>query len=249
MSTGAWFPDDLNVEGRTFRRARWRQPYAGVIEQYREAVPRNSGHLKVFADGRWVVDHADQYNPDMGYPIQHLLYDHPAGQTALALLPYAGVAGAVYWGGWPLVALVTLWEGYWWTRRANRRAVMYRAAQAQAQRDGVPLVVVGAPDHGATPGPGCGDLAVDVLPSGCPRSLIADITKPLPLPDNSAVVFVSCVLEYVDDLDAAMRELWRVSGGRLYITRVEPWTLAAHLYPGAKRTLPGWFESPKGFVS
>jgi hypothetical protein len=46
------------------------------------------------------------------------------------------------------------------------------------------------------------------------------------------------VLEYVDDYDAALAELQRISGGHLYIVRVEPWTLAAYFYPGAKRTLP-----------
>jgi ubiquinone/menaquinone biosynthesis C-methylase UbiE len=68
--------------------------------------------------------------------------------------------------------------------------------------------------------------------------MVADITKQLPFHDNSVVVFVSCVLEYVDDVDAAIKELMRISGGHLYVVRVEPWTATAYLYPGAKRTLP-----------
>jgi hypothetical protein len=90
-----------------------------------------------------------------------------------------------------------------------------------------------------TAGYGCGDVSVDLADSSCPIHKRADITKRLPFDDNSAVVFVACVLEYVDDYEAAMRELQRVSGGQLYIVRVEPWTLTAYLYPGAKRTLTG----------
>jgi hypothetical protein len=43
---------------------------------------------------------------------------------------------------------------------------------------------------------------------------VADITKgPIPdIADNSAIVFVSCVLEYVADIDAALREISSVSG-------------------------------------
>lgn len=144
----------------------------------------------------------------------------------------------------PVVVLgLALWEAGWWARRVARREAVYEAALARARADGVPLVVVGAPDAGSTRGPGCGDVSVDILPSACPRHIQADITKRLPFADNSVVVFVSCVLEYVDDLDAALRELQRVSGGRLYVVRVEPWTVTAYVYPGAKRTLPDWLST------
>lgn len=139
---------------------------------------------------------------------------------------------------WKKLAIgVAAWEGGWWAIRNGKRATMYRQAEALAKRLGKPLVVVGAPDLGATSGPGCGDLVIDIAPSRCPNSIQADICKQIPLADDSCVVFVSCVLEYVDDAEAAMRELQRVSGGNLYVCRVEPWTLTAYLYPGAKRTL------------
>ena len=82
-------------------------------------------------------------------------------------------------------------------------------------------------------------MVIDIEPSACPNFVQADICKKIPLADNSAVIFVSCVLEYVSDVDAAMKELMRVSGGNLFVARVEPWTLTAYLYPGAQRTLPG----------
>ncbi len=138
------------------------------------------------------------------------------------------------------VGLVGAWEAGWWLRRLHQRKVVFDQARARAAKLGRPLVVVGAPDRGPTPGPGCGDITVDLDGSACPVSIAADITKPLPLGDDSAVVFVSYVLEYVDDYAAGYRELLRVAGSpeNLFIVRVEPWTLTAYLYPGAKRTVP-----------
>ncbi|MCW8134441.1 MAG: hypothetical protein KIT75_02080 [Planctomycetota bacterium] len=83
--SGYWplnsYPDEVLVNGRLFRKAQWRQPYDGVVEQYREAVARNSAHMKVYANGVWVIDHIDEDNPDMGRPIEHFLNDHPVGKT------------------------------------------------------------------------------------------------------------------------------------------------------------------------
>jgi SAM-dependent methyltransferase len=130
------------------------------------------------------------------------------------------------------------WEAAWWARRSLNRVGTYDEALRLARSLGKPLVVVGAPDRGATPGPGEGDLVIDIGPSRARNFLQADICKRLPLDDNCCVVFVSCVLEYVDDVQAAVAELQRISGGLLYVVRVEPWTLTAYLYPGAKRTVP-----------
>ena len=131
------------------------------------------------------------------------------------------------------------WELAWWKRRKAERARVYDKALARARALHRPLVVIGAPDGGVTAGYGCGDLTIDLEGSAaCPNVWAADITQPLPLANDSVVVFVSCVLEYVGDVEAAYRELMRVSGGELFIVRVEPWTLTAYLYPGARRTLP-----------
>lgn len=88
-----------------------------------------------------------------------------------------------------------------------------------------------------TAGYGCGDITIDLAPSKCPNSIQADITQPLSIADDSVVVVVMCVLEYVSDVNAALAEINRISGGNLFVVRVEPWTLTSVLYPGAKRTL------------
>lgn len=89
---------------------------------------------------------------------------------------------------------------------------------------------------------GCGDLCVDI--NGCPLCKVvqvADITAgPVRgVPDDSAVVFVSCVLEYVNDPAAAVHELRRMAGSpeNLFDVAVQHWTLTAALYPGARWTM------------
>ena len=138
-------------------------------------------------------------------------------------------------------ALVT--EGGAALHRFETRRRLFEAAARRAYELGRPLVVVGDPDAGAhtrlVRAYGCGDLCLDL--EGCPMCQVmqaADLTAgPVPgIADDSAVVFVSCVLEYVSDAEAALQELQRMAGSRenLFIVFVEPWTLTAALYPGAR---------------
>ncbi|MBK8263789.1 MAG: hypothetical protein IPK80_20940 [Nannocystis sp.] len=57
-------------------------------------------------------------------------------------------------------------------------------------------------------------------------SIVADITRgKIPnIADDSAVVFVSCVLEYVEDLHGALAEIARIAGSpdNLFIVNVQP---------------------------
>jgi hypothetical protein len=127
--------------------------------------------------------------------------------------------------------------------RFDARRRVFDAAARRASLLQRPLVVVGDPDAGAhtriVRAYGCGDLCVDL--HGCPMCQVtraADITKgPVAdLADDSAVIFVSCVLEYVADPVSALRELQRIAGSpeNLFLVFVEPWTLTAALYPGAR---------------
>jgi len=135
-----------------------------------------------------------------------------------------------------------------WRFEARRRA--FEAAARRATALGRPLVVVGDPDAGAhtrlVRAYECGDVCIDLR--GCPRCQVmqaADLTAgPVPgVADDSAVVFVSCVLEYVSDPAAALHELNRMAGSpdNLFLVLVEPWSLTAALYPGAR-----WAGGPDG---
>lgn len=138
---------------------------------------------------------------------------------------------------------VLLTEGGAALHRFEARRRLFAAAARRAYELGRPLVVIGDPDAGAhtrlVRAYGCGDLCLDL--QGCPMCQVmqaADLTAgPVPgVVDDSAVVFVSCVLEYVSDPEAALRELRRMAGSQenLFIVFVEPWTLTAALYPGAR---------------
>lgn len=137
------------------------------------------------------------------------------------------------------------WEGLWWLRRRALRASTYREAMRRAVELDRPLVVVGAPDGGVTGGYPCGDATIDVAPTACPVPIRADITRRTPFDDDSVVVVVMCVLEYVANYEAALAELRRIAGNEVFVVRVEPWTLTAYLYPGARRTLPASITRPR----
>ncbi len=127
--------------------------------------------------------------------------------------------------------------------RFRERSAAFKAATERATALGRRLVVIGDPDAGLHTrllrAYGCGDVCVDQ--NGCPKcpvTVVADITKgPIQeIADDSAVVFVSCVLEYVADLQAALAEVARMAGSstNVFIVTVQPWTLTARLYPGAR---------------
>lgn len=151
----------------------------------------------------------------------------------------------------PLLAAAALATGHLYARERNlfdarvaRRARVFGEAQEQARILGRPLVVVGDPyaglPHDGTYG--CGDVTVDLTGCPrCPRGVRADICSPgaIPLPDDSAVVFLACVLEYVEDCAAASRELHRVAGdgARLHIVGIDPGSFTAATWQGARRVL------------
>ena len=80
------FPHLIRCGTVVFRKARWRQGYPGVVEQYRADRPFNSSHLFVYDDGTFAIDHVDRFNPDKGYAVEHLFVDHPVGRVAGAVL-------------------------------------------------------------------------------------------------------------------------------------------------------------------
>lgn len=125
------------------------------------------------------------------------------------------------------------------------RKKRFEQAQARAAALSRPLLVVGDPDSGAVTRSwiagraySCGDLCVDLTGCpACPMSMALDITQGVPgVPDNSAVVFVSCVLEYTSDPNAALKDLTRIAGedANLFLVTVDPLTLTSFLYPGAR---------------
>lgn len=134
--------------------------------------------------------------------------------------------------------------------RFQRRRDLYRLARQRAQMLRRKLVVVGDPDTGLhtrlARAYGCGDVCVDLTGCpGCPRGVAADLTRgPTPgIPEDSAVVFVSEVLEYIPDVQRAWAEIMRMAGRRanVFLVAIEPWTVTGALYPDAR-----WHVAPAG---
>ncbi len=142
---------------------------------------------------------------------------------------------------WALGGLLTA-EGAVALRRFAERKRLFREAQARATATGRPLVVVGAPGNGAHTGLieayGCGDVCVDLVGcAGCPVSVAVDLTREsvARVAPDSAVVYVSCVLEYVTDIAAAWREILRMAGSaaNAFVVPVGGYSLTSRFYPGA----------------
>ncbi len=146
-----------------------------------------------------------------------------------------GLGKVLLYGAGVLAGGVALWEGVTFAFRVRRRKIYYEMALKKAMSEKRYLVVIGDP-NGAFVSNGCGDVCVDIHGCACPVSITADITKPLPLSADSAVVFVSCVLEYVDDIKAAYAEILRIAGSpeNIFIVAVDRYTLTSVFFPGAK---------------
>lgn len=101
---------------------------------------------------------------------------------------------------------------------------LYLLAEQRAASLAKPLVVIGSPSTGSLLSRasakfmggnyGCGDVCVDILGCDtCPSSVSADALAFLALQgDNSCVIFISSVLEYVHDLPSVLKEVRRVCG-------------------------------------
>jgi hypothetical protein len=84
---GQWpwssFPQIISFAGNLYQLARWAWPYEGVSAQYRQVVARNALHMLVYKTGQYIVSHADEYNPDMGFVAEHAAADIPLVKCVL----------------------------------------------------------------------------------------------------------------------------------------------------------------------
>ena len=115
--------------------------------------------------------------------------------------------------------------------RNYRRFHYYKMASMQSKKLNKKLIVVGCPWSGGISGKislflklyKCGDLLIDKKEkSNCKNHIQTDLKKFLEKQnDNSMVIFVSVVLEYVDDLNETIVELERVAGRNLFIVPID----------------------------
>jgi hypothetical protein len=130
--------------------------------------------------------------------------------------------------------------------RHQRRGEIYELAKKRAKALGKPLIVIGDPHNGL----GCtiwgpkydlGDVMIDLFPcKKCEKNkktIKADMTEALKkFGSNSAVIYTSCVLEYVPEVEEAIAEIERVAGSHknIFAVHVQPYCLTAFSYPYPK---------------
>ena len=122
-------------------------------------------------------------------------------------------------------------------RKINRRN-LFKAAKNRALETNKKLLVIGDPYNGvASISTGndynCGDLCIDL--TGCPKcpksikTKLEDIISKIDL--NEYVIYISCVLEYVDELPKILSYLNKVDSQDIYVVTVEWYALNAFFYP------------------
>ena len=127
-----------------------------------------------------------------------------------------------------------------WTRWEQRRR-LFQAADARARKLGRPLLVVLPRKEGwfnrSMRLYEYGARYPDIFSRRNSPVIFADsLARGIAVQNDSAVLYVACVLEYVTDLRRSMDEILRIAGEpeNIYIVTVQPWTLTASLYPGAR---------------
>jgi len=134
---------------------------------------------------------------------------------------------------WKVAAGAVVHEVIMWFKQMNDRRVLYDSAEKHARLVGKPLLVVGHPRgrHG------CGDINIDIANghiTECPSFIQVDVEDLHIFMDKQfGSVFVSHVLEHVDDIEKAFAELCRVAD-KVFVAYPDWYAFGAYLYPGHK---------------
>ena len=137
-----------------------------------------------------------------------------------------------------LIIFLILYECSITFHRKYTRRVLFEEASKRAKETNKKLLVIGDPYNGiASISTGldynCGDLCIDL--TGCPKckngikGYLENVIKDINM--NDYVVYISCVLEYVDDIEEILKYLNRIDFKDLFIVTVEYYSLGAYLYP------------------
>ena len=137
-----------------------------------------------------------------------------------------------------LIIFLIIYETSIMLLRKYKRRSTFKKAQKRARDTGKKLLVIGDPYNGiASKTTGidysCGDVCVDL--TGCPmcpesiKGRLEDTIGSIDL--NNYIVYISCVLEYTDDLPKIMKYLDKVNPQDLFVVNVEWYSFMAWFYP------------------
>lgn len=136
-----------------------------------------------------------------------------------------------------IIALLSLYEiSISYKRKFNRRK-LFKLAKERALLTNKPLLVIGDPYNGIASiitgnDYDCGDICADI--TGCPRCPKTLKIKLEDLVDydlSKYVIYISCVLEYVHDINKITKKLNQLNKDDLFIVTVESYSLMAYIYP------------------
>ena len=141
-----------------------------------------------------------------------------------------------------IIVFVILYESMYGISRQIDRNRIYKMAEKRSKEINKQLIVVGDPYNGYgsqfynifMDGYGCGDETVDL--TGCPKcpnGVKSDLLAYLKTKESdSGLIFISCVLEYIDNIEETIKEIYRVANSKdnIFIITVNNKSLAAYLY-------------------
>jgi hypothetical protein len=154
-----------------------------------------------------------------------------------------------------LLFLLIIYENIISMIRKLKRRNQFKRASKRAQDTNKQLLVIGDPYNGVASiisgsDYTCGDICLDI--TGCPKcdnGVKARLEDYLPTINlDEYVIYISCVLEYVDDLPLILSYLNKVPSNDLYVVNVEWYTIAAYFYPFflTKESQAKWIKGPFG---
>ena len=126
-----------------------------------------------------------------------------------------------------IILLVIIFEIIMSIIRQYNRYTIYNKAYNLSRKLNKPLLVIGDPNNGfmgkylklSYP---CGDLCLDIV--GCKKcknyiqgDALLELKK---MPNNSYIIFESCVLESIEDNKSVIDEINRVSGNKYFQVRI-----------------------------
>jgi hypothetical protein len=147
-----------------------------------------------------------------------------------------------------LIIIIISYEFFHGYLRQRDRQNYFKSAEKRAKELKRPLLVYGDPYNGNgskiyntfMDTYGCGDETVDLTGAPkCKNGIKMDILSHLKTKkSDSAVIFISCVLEYVDEIDEIISEIKRVAGSldNVFIVTVNRHTLSAYFYSDGSDT-------------
>ena len=123
---------------------------------------------------------------------------------------------------------------------------VFNLAKMEADRLGRPLINFGCKE--VEPFASKSDLNIDIVPRNVPNFELIQPGQRIPIPDDSAVVFASHVLEHVEDYEGTLNELSRL--GPVYVVGPNLLSIVNWIHPEHRRIITryGMIENPSNFA-